>query len=585
MKRGTPKLPVQQFVILSICRFAEPVIFTSVFPYLPEMIRSLGVPKKEVSKWVGFTSAIFSICQCLTAVSWGNLSDRIGRKPIILIGLFVTMTFSIIFGLSKSLPMAILARACIGLGNGNVGIIRTVVAELVPEKELQPRAFSLMPLVWTIGSIFGPAFGGALADPAKRHPEVFGHIEFFKKYPFALPNIAASVFFIIGIVTGFLFLRETLESRKYKRDYGLMFGDMLIGACCGRRTKPKTASPVDDERTPLLNGDRTSRSEIPHQKKSEGKPAKLTWAEILSPQSQLILLEYAALGLHSLAFDSVFPVFLNYPVEESGGHIGMKLPFKFARGFGIDSQAIGILYTLNGIIGMIVQFFIFPYTANRYGVLYCLKITSLGFPLVYALIPFTALFPTDATRQIAAFILLCAKLGCVVFAFPCCTILLTNSAPSVQVLGTLNGVATSVAAIGRAVGPAFIGAVFSIGVKMGYMIFPWWTLAIIGLLSAVPVFWVIETDGFAGASLDDDDGSDDSESEQPYEEAPTSYISGGNEGLIVERVNSKATDAETLRICENAANDSESDHDDTENTRIKDYSSIDDPRRGLRPNN
>lgn len=172
------------------------------------MIRSLGVPKKDVSRWVGFTSAIFSICQCLTAVSWGNLSDRIGRKPIILIGLFVTMTFSIMFGLSTSLPMAIFARACIGLGNGNVGIIRTVVAELVPQKELQPRAFSLMPLVWTIGSIFGPAFGGALANPAEKHPDsIFGRSEFFKKYPFALPNMAVSVFFIIGIVTGFLFLR------------------------------------------------------------------------------------------------------------------------------------------------------------------------------------------------------------------------------------------------------------------------------------------------------------------------------------------------------------------------------------------
>lgn len=178
------------------------------------MIRSLGVNEDEVAKWVGFTSAIFSICQCFTAVPWGTLSDRIGRKPIILAGLFVTMTFSLIFGFSTSLPMAIMARACIGLGNGNVGIIRTIVAELVPEKELQPRAFSLMPLVWTIGSIFGPGFGGALANPAKKHPKVFGNSEFFKKYPYALPNMAVSVFFIIGIVTGFLFLQVSYRHSR-----------------------------------------------------------------------------------------------------------------------------------------------------------------------------------------------------------------------------------------------------------------------------------------------------------------------------------------------------------------------------------
>ncbi|EEP76965.1 conserved hypothetical protein [Uncinocarpus reesii 1704] len=243
------------------------------------------------------------------------------------------MTFSIIFGLSKSLAMVILARACIGLGNGNVGITRTIVAELVPEKELQPLAFSLMPLVWTVGSIFGPAFGGALANPAKKHPDLFGRSEFFKKYPFALPNMVASIFFIVGIVTGFLFLRETLESKKHKRDYGLLLGDALVSACRGRRKNTKQSLATDDERTPLLNGDTAFPSGRKKNKKHEIQSRDLSWAEILSPQSQLILLSNALLGLHSLAFDSVFPVFLNYPVEESGGN--MNLPFKFSSGFGI----------------------------------------------------------------------------------------------------------------------------------------------------------------------------------------------------------------------------------------------------------
>jgi MFS family permease len=170
------------------------------------MIRFLGVQENEVAKWVGFTAAIFSICQSMTAVPWGTLSDRVGRKPTALAGLFFAMAFSLLFGFSTSLPMAIVARAAIGLGNGNIGIMRTIIAELVPQRELQPRAFSLMPLVWTIGSIFGPAVGGALADPAKKHPQLFGNSAFLKKYPFALPNVVISVFFIMGLLTGFLFL-------------------------------------------------------------------------------------------------------------------------------------------------------------------------------------------------------------------------------------------------------------------------------------------------------------------------------------------------------------------------------------------
>lgn len=103
--------------------------------------------------------------------------------------------------------MAIVARAFAGGMNGNVGIIRTMVAEMVPEKELQPRAFSIMPLVWSLGSIFGPSFGGFFAKPAENMPALFGNSTFLKAYPFALPNIVASVLFLIGITTGILYLR------------------------------------------------------------------------------------------------------------------------------------------------------------------------------------------------------------------------------------------------------------------------------------------------------------------------------------------------------------------------------------------
>jgi MFS family permease len=171
------------------------------------MIESFDVPEHQVAKWAGITSAVFSLAQCLTGIPWGRASDRFGRKPVILTGLTCTMAACIFFGFSRTLAWAICARALAGLSNGNVGIIRTTVAELVPEKELQPRAFSVMPLIWTIGSIFGPAFGGALANPAKRYPKLFGDNKFFNEYPFALPNLVACVFFTVGLSTGFLFLQ------------------------------------------------------------------------------------------------------------------------------------------------------------------------------------------------------------------------------------------------------------------------------------------------------------------------------------------------------------------------------------------
>lgn len=105
--------------LAAIARFAEPISYTSVFPYLPEMISSFGVEKKEVAKWAGITSSVFSLAQSLTAVAWGRASDRFGRKPVILIGLLCTMICFIVWGMSTSLAMAITVRAIMGAGNGN----------------------------------------------------------------------------------------------------------------------------------------------------------------------------------------------------------------------------------------------------------------------------------------------------------------------------------------------------------------------------------------------------------------------------------------------------------------------------------
>lgn len=86
-------------------------------------------------------------------------------------------------------------------------MILQMVAELVPEKELQPRAFSVMPLVWSLGSILGPAFGGLLAKPATNLPGLFGQNKFLIQFPFVLPNLVIVVFFMFGIIVGALFLK------------------------------------------------------------------------------------------------------------------------------------------------------------------------------------------------------------------------------------------------------------------------------------------------------------------------------------------------------------------------------------------
>jgi len=491
------------------------------------MIQSFQVPTDQVAKWAGLMSAAFSLSQCLTGIAWGRASDRFGRKPMILLALTCTMISSVLFGFSRSLVWAFVTRSLQGLSNGNVGIIRTAVAELVPQKQLQPLAFSIMPLVWTVGSIFGPSFGGTLVHPVERYPGLFRHLTLLKEYPFALPNLLISLLFLIGITSGILFLHETLEDKKSRRDYGLVFGSLLTRPC-SRRRRRRTWRRDSAEADPFLPVPGSELSSPVSGPRAPTPPQKSAgWHEVFSPQSNINLAVYTFLAMHSVAFDQLLPIFMHHPVQ-SIRDPAVHLPLKFAGGFGIDSNRIGVLFTIYGVFGMIIQFAIFPPFARKYGVLNCLKACAVTFPLVYVATPFTALLPTDATRQGAMLGLMMMKGFCGIFAFPCSTILLTNSAASLKVLGTLNGVATSISAVGRATGPALAGATFTGGIDIGYVIISWWTLAVIAIIGAVPVWFLIETEGFGGGQ-DGEDQSEDGDLDV-IDEEDDNYDDDNNEG-------------------------------------------------------
>lgn len=382
-----------------------------------------------------------------------------------------------------------------------------MVAEMVPEKELQPRAFSIMPLVWSIGSTFGPAFGGFFAKPAEQFPGTFGSSWYFNKFPFALPNMILACSFFVSCTTGFLFLRETLETKRHRRDLGRRIGKKIsrffqrssADHRHHRHHRPHHQSQhVDDgESGPLLhqvvsNASSSFPDDIPVHKGPP--PPPVTLKEVFGPQTLLTLLCYTVMALHAVAYDQVLPVFLNYPPQVPDEE-NTRLPFYFSGGFGLSSNKIGTIFTIYGIMCGAVQFLLFPPACNRWGVLNCYKACTVTFPVVYLLTPYTALIQDPKLRMGAFMCIMVTKAFCVIFSFPCITILFTNSAPDLRVLGTLNGFATTLSGLGRAAGPAMAGAAFTWGVKRGYIITSWWLLALIAALGAIPVWWIEEGDG------------------------------------------------------------------------------------------
>ena len=360
------------------------------------------------------------------------------------------------------------------------------------------------------------------------------------KFPYALPNIICGCFFFVGIVTGIFFLDETLASRKHKRDYGRLLGVKLEIATRRRikafkdsirRLRGAETEPLLASRNPeyfLPEDTNTTITADDHKANGSSESKTPSYREVLTRQTILNLFVYTILAMHSIAFDQLLSVFMHHP--RSGPSIlpppSLSNPLHFNAGFGQPSSRIGALFTAYGVVGIFYQFMIFPPVARRYGVANCLKVVMAVMPVVYAAAPFTTLAPSVGSAQAALFALWLLKGLCSTFAFPCTTILLTNSASSIRVLATVNGIATSVSAVGRAAGPSLAGAMFTWGIKEGYMVAPFWLLAGVGVVGAVSSFWLEEGEGFGD---DDAKGGLLGEDERALDAADEEAVFSGGE--------------------------------------------------------
>ncbi|GJJ76945.1 hypothetical protein EMPS_09304 [Entomortierella parvispora] len=215
-----PKIPL---FVLSVVIFSEPLTSTILFPFVYFMVRDFHITEneEEIGFFCGLIASSFFFAQFCTSIFWGYMSDRYGRRPILLLGLIGSTIACLFFGLSKSLVWAITSRSMCGLLNGNVGVAKSMLGEIADSTN-QSQAFSIFGFAWGIGMIIGPVLGGYLANPAQNFPDTFGQWPFFIKYPYFLPCFVAATGSVAGFTVGYFFLEET-KGRKnlvQKEHYG-----------------------------------------------------------------------------------------------------------------------------------------------------------------------------------------------------------------------------------------------------------------------------------------------------------------------------------------------------------------------------
>lgn len=511
-ERPLPPFPAKQMFVLACCRICEPIAFMSIFPYIYYMIQDFNITddSNKISVYAGMVTSAFTLAEFSTGVLWGRLSDKIGRKPVLLFGLLGTALSVLVFGFAPSLPVALFARALGGLLNGNIGVLQTTVAELVTVKEHQPRAYTIMPMVWCIGSIVGPMIGGALARPCISYPEIFARGTIWDRYPYLLPNLfsAATVFF--GVIIGLLFLDETHAEKKSQRDRGREIGDYLaswfggVASCNGRGRSPEKQALLDGKQnvqylsTSVRPGSAHSDEALPAYRSQENSPRLAPQPDTQSlnaaPLEPIVvrksktftkpvimnIISYGILAFHTMTFDQLFPVFLSTKRPEHPVH---DLPFKFTDGFGLETKMIGVIMSVQGLYSLFSNYLIVPPVTRRLGSLRLFRILAFSYFALYLVTPYLVLLP-DSMRMPAIYLLVIWKCTFSTMAYPSNAILLANSAPSKQVLGTINGIAASTASLCRALGPTLSGLLYSWGLQTGYSGLAWWFSGLITIVGA-----------------------------------------------------------------------------------------------------
>ncbi|KAI9848608.1 MAG: hypothetical protein M1838_000480 [Thelocarpon superellum] len=525
---GSSPLPVKQLVVLALIALAEQTAFNSISPYLPEMASSFPeVDQSKVGLYVGLIASSFALAQFATNFFWGWSSDRIGRKPIILLGTLLTAACFVAFGFCRTLWQAVLVQVLMGAVNGNQGIVSTCLGEIT-DRSNQSKAFLYLPIVYGLGGITGPAVGGLLVS--RMTPR--------SAYPYLAPNLFSAGVLVLDLIIVMLFLEESLEEARELPPLGKRVENLMawlwqftsssrpsylrLHAPDHRRRgngAPVHSNHLRDGSEDDDDDDNANDEDEDDAGTEASSPlsipallpytsAELKTEEVLNRDTMLLLVTYLIFQLCNVSFNSLYPIFASSPPP---------------TGRALSPEEIGLSLSFAGAvtIGITLFFTTFGYLRQKLGNKATYRVGFAGFVISFFLMPWVG----DKDSSVffgQAKIWLWGELGAVLLVKTVATVggltsalllkdfQITNSAPNHNVLGTLNGLAQTLSAAGRAAGPFLSGGLFSLStqVRPKGEVLAWGVFGGVALVGFCLSFG-IRGESLEGAQGDEEDGSID----------------------------------------------------------------------------
>ncbi|KAH9854118.1 MFS general substrate transporter [Lenzites betulinus] len=436
--KPTP-IPKAKLATLCAVRLVDPIAFTQIFPYVNEMMEHIHVTSdhSKIGFYSGIVESSFAVAQVISIYQWARLSDVIGRRPIVLLGILGIGLSTMLFGISTTLTGLIMARCLSGLFSGNVAVIHSVLGEITDSSN-QAIAFPLYGLCWPLGSIIGPLMGGLLSNPATKFPQWFD-TPFLHKYPYFLPCFAAAMIAFAGCTYGYFYLGETHPGLQRKGKENIQMSER-------------------------------------HEGTFEKQPEPASVSQLLSiPVIRALCLSGAGLSFIATGFDVTFVLFCYTSIPQGG--------------LAFTATQIGYALSISGCISIALQMCCMPLILRRFDHARSYNFCMGLWPFCFVLLPGLNLIArwgaVDVTTGVltpAARAAVWVGIGgimcisrCAALAFSVSMILVKDAAPNSASLGVTNGIAQFAMCFSRSFSPAFASSLlaFSIGYEFVLLRYLW----------------------------------------------------------------------------------------------------------------
>ena len=196
----------QRTSIIYLIVFVDLLGFSLILPLLPFYAETY----EANPTMIGLLVASYAAAQLIGAPILGRLSDRFGRRPVLIISIFGTFIGFLILGFANSLTMLFISRLLDGFTGGNISVAQAYITDTTDEKN-RTKGLGLLGAAFGLGFIIGPAIGGLLSV-----------------YGFAVPAFAAAGFSLLSLLGVIFLLASVFITYITIIQYQYSFVDILL---------------------------------------------------------------------------------------------------------------------------------------------------------------------------------------------------------------------------------------------------------------------------------------------------------------------------------------------------------------------